>query len=229
MGYTPYHFVEEEPDNNRRYQLWTEALECKYLKKGQPYSRKEFERLLGRYDAALDLPGSMFWDDLCRAYPDAKVILTTRDLDSWFLSMHKTIFAYLDSMSVRILQYVGPESIRQDIYMNHLIFNFFCDNDRGSGCRQAYLDHNSRVRDSVPGERLLELTPGNGWEPLCGFLGVPIPERPYPKTNSAAELSQKEMGQVSRGIWLTIKKLVGYQTPILVAGAAGTWLYWKFY
>jgi hypothetical protein len=62
LGYTPYHFLKDEPDNRR--QLWIEALECKYFNKDRPYGREEFERLLGQYDACLDLPGDFFWDDL---------------------------------------------------------------------------------------------------------------------------------------------------------------------
>lgn len=25
-----------------------------------------------------------------------------------------------------------------------------------------------------------------GWEPLCGFLGVPVPSEPFPRANDAA-------------------------------------------
>ena len=28
---------------------------------------------------------------------------------------------------------------------------------------------------------------GEGWEPLCAFLGVPIPATPYPKVNTTGD------------------------------------------
>ena len=224
LGYTPYHYLKDEPENKRRYQLWTEALECKYLHKDRPYGRQEFERLLGRYDACLDLPGSMFWDDLYQAYPNAKVILTTRDVDSWFRSMQKTIFSYLDRKSVWILRYMGPKRVRQDIAMNNLIFKAFCNNERGSGCRQAYLDHNERVRNSIPASQLLEYGLGDGWDPLCEFLGFPVPDKPYPKSNSAAELEHLEEGELAENIWFMTKKLLGYATSLVAVGL-GVWLY----
>jgi len=29
---------------------------------------------------------------------------------------------------------------------------------------------------------------GDGWEPLCAHLGVPVPDQPYPQSNSTAEI-----------------------------------------
>jgi hypothetical protein len=44
--------------------------------------------------------------------------------------------------------------------------------------------HNADVRRSVPREKLLVYDPGEGWEPLCAFLGLPVPATPYPKVNT---------------------------------------------
>ena len=223
LGYTPYHFLKNEPEIQRRYQLWTEALECKYQNKDRPYGRPEFERLLGGYDACLDLPGSMFWDDLHQAYPDAKVILTTRDVDSWFQSMDKTIFSYLNKKSVRILQYMGHDRVRQDITMNNLILKALCNNDQGNGCRQAYCNHNDRVRNSIPAGQFLEHGLGDGWDPLCAFLGVSVPDKPYPRSNSTSELIDLEERAIAKDIWQMTKKWSGYTMSVLALGY-GVWL-----
>ena len=37
---------------------------------------------------------------------------------------------------------------------------------------------------AIPPERLLVYQAGQGWEPLCAFLGVPVPSEPYPSENS---------------------------------------------
>lgn len=46
--------------------------------------------------------------------------------------------------------------------------------------------HNDLVRRLVPSDRLLVLNLGDGWEPLCRFLGKPIPNEPFPRVNDAA-------------------------------------------
>jgi hypothetical protein len=44
------------------------------------------------------------------------------------------------------------------------------------------------VRRTIPRERLLVLDVKQGWEPLCEFLGVPVPSKPFPRLNSREEL-----------------------------------------
>jgi hypothetical protein len=51
----------------------------------------------------------------------------------------------------------------------------------------VYVRHNEYVRKLVPKERLLEFRPEQGWKPLCDFLGVPVPDRPYPHNFEAKE------------------------------------------
>jgi Sulfotransferase domain len=47
--------------------------------------------------------------------------------------------------------------------------------------------HNEEVRRTVPAERLLVWSVTEGWEPLCDFLEVPIPEEPFPHVNDRTE------------------------------------------
>lgn len=51
---------------------------------------------------------------------------------------------------------------------------------------RVYADHVAEVRTTVPAERLLEFDPAQGWEPLCDFLGVEVPETPFPLLNTTA-------------------------------------------
>jgi len=46
--------------------------------------------------------------------------------------------------------------------------------------------HNEEVRRRVPSDRLLVFEPGQGWEPLCDFLGLPVPSTPFPRLNQRA-------------------------------------------
>jgi hypothetical protein len=51
----------------------------------------------------------------------------------------------------------------------------------------AYERHNAEVRAGVPPERLVEWRPGDGWEPLCEALGLPVPEDRFPHENTTAD------------------------------------------
>ena len=46
------------------------------------------------------------------------------------------------------------------------------------------------VKRTVPKERLLVFEAKDGWQPLCDFLDVPIPEGPFPHLNDTATLSK---------------------------------------
>ena len=47
--------------------------------------------------------------------------------------------------------------------------------------------HEAEVKRSIPARRLLVFNVAEGWDPLCRFLGVPVPETPFPRTNSTEE------------------------------------------
>jgi hypothetical protein len=52
---------------------------------------------------------------------------------------------------------------------------------------QAYDAHLAAVRAEIPGDRLVEWRPVDGWEPLCRAVGVPVPDVPFPHENKRAD------------------------------------------
>ena len=60
---------------------------------------------------------------------------------------------------------------------------------------QVFNAHNGDVRRSVPRERLLVYESGEGWEPLCDFLGLPVPATPYPKVNTTGDFVSRFPGK----------------------------------
>jgi hypothetical protein len=52
---------------------------------------------------------------------------------------------------------------------------------------KAFEAHNARVREAVPADRLVIWQPGDGWEPICQALNLPIPDEPFPHANTQAE------------------------------------------
>jgi hypothetical protein len=129
----------------------------------------------------------MFVDELLEAYPNAKVIVTNRDVDSWARSMEDTFFTITKWKTMPLLKrwdtvFWGPY---QDI-LSTIMSQWGNGNpDSRDDLKKYYLKHYEDIRSKVPKDRLLELQLGNGWEPLCGFLGKKVPEGEYPRVNDA--------------------------------------------
>lgn len=70
-----------------------EALQAKYKLRGEPYTREDWDKLLGHCHAVTDVPSFCFAPELIEAYPEAKVVLTARDPDAWLKSIDTTLFA----------------------------------------------------------------------------------------------------------------------------------------
>ncbi len=147
----------------------------------------DWEKLFTGYRASVDWPSCNFWKEQLQAFPKAKVILSFRDSDSWYESIMNTIWKF-SSMSIGTPM---AESAQ-----NKMVFELIWDGkfQRRMADKkhviEVYEHHNRNVIESVPQEKLLVYRPGDGWEPLCKFLGVPVPEASYPKTNSTEEFNQ---------------------------------------
>jgi Sulfotransferase domain len=55
---------------------------------------------------------------------------------------------------------------------------------------ETYIHHNDHIRRVVPKDRLIEFEPSQGWGPLCGFLGRPVPSCPYPRLNDTKRMQR---------------------------------------
>jgi hypothetical protein len=139
----------------------------------------DWRTLLEGYAAAVDWPASAFWPELMEAFPEALVVLSVRDAQSWWQSAHETIFA--------VTQGMDPGSEWREMIDSMLANRFTSAIEDREACIAAFERHNARVRETVPRERLLEWRASEGWEPLCAALGLPVPEEPFPRTNTREE------------------------------------------
>lgn len=75
--------------------------------------------------------------------------------------------------------------------MRGVIFDHFGDGDIRDRAFMTdwFVRRNQDVIDTLPPERLLVYSPKEGWDPLCAFLDVPVPEEPFPRVNSRDEIS----------------------------------------
>ena len=192
LGYTPYHMAVAMDAPRSSLGLWTEALQAKYEGKGKKWGREEFYKLLGNFDSICDVPGCLFVEEFKEAYPEARFVLTTRDVDAWLRSMQSTAGTML---AWPTWPYVAPwdRSLADPFwkFANVVMpFGYGTLNDFHSpDCppRKRFHEHNELVRRVVPKDRLLDFQVKQGWTPLCNFLGDAVPEGDFPWINDKSE------------------------------------------
>jgi hypothetical protein len=136
------------------------------------------------YQAQVDFPGASVWHELSIAFPEAKVIHTERPEDAWWASYSATIGKFFEHRES--LPLPPPVADVFETMDKLLIEDVFGGLDRERSIA-AYRRNNEMVRAKIPAERLLVFTPADGWEPLCGFLGCPVPASPFPRSNAREE------------------------------------------
>jgi Sulfotransferase domain len=148
----------------------------------------DWDALYQGYQATVDWPSCSFYEDLMRHYPEAKVILTVRDPESWHESARQTIYHARHAFP-RWLP--PPPKMREYLRMlDAVIWNGMFDGKFADKTHaiDVFNRHNEQVRRVVPADRLLVYDIKEGWAPLCAFLGVPVPDgKPFPKLNDARE------------------------------------------
>ena len=170
----PCHHMIEILGDPGQIPAWTDAIE------GRPV---DWSTMLLRYRAIVDWPGAAFWREISGAYPDALVLLSVRDPESWYVSASNTIFLAFDHMPPEVAPWMTE--------VRKLLRERFCDRlDDRSAMIDAYVRHNDAVRAEVPANRLLEWNLGDGWAPICERLGVAVPAEPFPVTNSTSEFRE---------------------------------------
>ncbi len=145
----------------------------------------DWDALFEGYKAAVDWPSCNLWREQAAHYPEAKIILTRRDPEKWYASITSTIYAFTQKM----LQSDGPEERARGKWASSIIWDHVFDGrlDDESHVIDVYERHNQSVLDNVPADRLLVYEPPFGWEPLCAFFDLPVPDAPYPKVNSTED------------------------------------------
>jgi hypothetical protein len=144
-------------------------------------SLPDWDTFLAEYDATVDWPAAAFWRELTDWSPDALVLLSVRDdADAWWKSAHATIFE-VGARPIPDDPIFGPQ-LRM---INTLLTNTFTpDWQDEDAAKAAYERHNAAVIAAVPADRLLLWRPGDGWEPICRALDLPVPDEAFPHVNS---------------------------------------------
>jgi hypothetical protein len=181
LGLGPcYHWVNVIADLDQ-VALWDRALD------GEPI----WDEVFAGHDSTVDWPGGYFYRELADAYPDAKVLLSVRDPESWERSFRDTIWtmSYGDSLMPLMAHARAAVDPRFQRYLELVDRMFwgpqgtFSDGQEPVQMIEQMVQHAEEVKRTIPAERLLVWEVGEGWGPLCEFLDVPVPDEPLPHAN----------------------------------------------
>ena len=148
-------------------------------------TRDDFDTALAGHPATVDWPTTFFWRELMRRNPSARILHSERPAEEWWQSISRTIF---DSLVQPVTADAPPWMANFKAMTKRAIIDGTFGGDLSKENAIAiYERHNQAVRDEVPAGKLLVFNAKDGWAPLCEFLGVPVPDAPYPRTNSTDE------------------------------------------
>ncbi len=180
LGLGPCHHMFEVRENPDQLSYWQAAA------RGET---PDWDAVFAGYAACVDWPAARFWREIAAHYGDAKVVLSVRPAEAWIESIHATIYpvmrdwAKLEPGPVRDTRAMANEIIVEQTFGGRLD-----DRDHAMAVFRA---HTQEVQRAIAPERLLTYEAAQGWRPLCRFLGVPVPDAPFPRRNTTEEFKKR--------------------------------------
>ncbi|KAL4787328.1 hypothetical protein BJX76DRAFT_354274 [Aspergillus varians] len=223
LGYTSYHMTECWLNHRNNSLLdWNKAIDAKFFGKRKRFRGEDFDRMLWRYDAITDFPCIFFAEELMDAYPDAQIVLTTRDMGSWVPSMKRSLYAVLAMDRLRYLGVLDSTYLHPATTLIRSALSIWTGGNSHDmdSLMAGYAAHNALVRGAalVRGRRVLEFSVKEGWGPLCRFLGRDVPQREFPRVNAGMFIA----GYHYLVFW---RRVVEVGVPVLVV-LLGCWVFW---
>jgi Sulfotransferase domain len=200
LGFPRYHMFEvlQNKANKSHLDFWRNVANT------PAGTQHDWEQLFANYTAAVDNPACCVWRELAAAYPDAKIILTLhpKGAAGWYESTIDTIYFTENKWQFKVLELVTPFGRKFGDMSRKLIWQRAhrgTMNDRAKAIA-FYDQHIEEVKAALPKERLLVFSADQGWEPLCNFLGVPVPAGKFPNVNDRAEI-KKAIAGMTKGAY----------------------------
>ncbi len=168
--------------------------------------QKNLAEILEPWRSGCDLPVMSFPDELLEIYPDAKFVLTVRPAEKWHASISNTVCHMRLNWYSPVIrqipfhpfarfktQYKMLNAVTENIYSGN-DFSFLCDPANRDTTLKWYNDWNIRIQKTIPKDQLLVFRTGeHGYKELATFLNVPVPDEPYPSSNSSAEFGKAKI------------------------------------
>jgi len=182
-----------------------------------PCTAKTFRQKFddGKFVAGVDYPFSYYYKTLMDAYPNAKVVLSVREPKEWYQSMKNTVYkatCEIPSTFPHSLVFnlpIWPASqmgrqIRMARAHDEKMWDSVISGEEASV--KFYNEWVDEVKATVPKDKMLVFSVNEGWEPLCSFLGLPVPNGDFPNLNKAVEM-QKNIQGMTRMSWMIFSGL----------------------
>jgi len=203
LGFPCYHFGNTLINYAKGdLEMWNNYMEGK--------SDMDWHKLFADYEAVTDAPTYLYIPEVMEAFPDAKVILSVRDPERWWVSFLDTYEKH--NAAVKPILFLPSFREFQRAFLNAIRIAFNDDISKENAI-PFFNSHNEKIKKLVPPDRLLIFNVKEGWEPLCDFLGVPVPDEPFPWANVAFAEGEKLFKRVF------IRDLIKFALPYL-AGIA---------
>jgi Sulfotransferase domain len=145
----------------------------------------DWDEIFRGFSATVDWPAARWWREIAAHFPDAKVLLSVRDPEAWYKSVTDTIYQPMKSPApdgapelVRLQSEMARKAILSETFDNRF--------EDKAHTIEVFQKHNQAVRDAIDPARLLVFDVREGWDPLCRFLEVPVPDEPFPRLNDTA-------------------------------------------
>lgn len=191
LGFDKCYHMDEIAENPDHVSMWLNAAQGKQV---------DWDKLFDGYEAAVDLPSYAFYSELMACYPEAKVILTLRDPDEWYASASQTIFRLPPPFLMVLLRMVAVFNrrletlVKMERVARRVGIEYFFRNDLSrENAIRIFNHHNEMVQRTVSPERLLVYDVKKGWEPLCSFLEIPVPDLPFPRMNTREDFTVRHL------------------------------------
>ncbi|CAK8693206.1 unnamed protein product [Clavelina lepadiformis] len=214
LGYNVYDFVEQYTYLGKEW--------AKIMTEGG--TTEDFRRMFENVDAVTDAPAYYFWDEIHKAFPDAKIVFSMRDEDDWNRSMQRQIVENSTPL-MRLLRVVSPSfrglfnhtaNARLVMFGTQLKTSLFKPYERNELLeRMSYRRHNAHVLQNAPKDKLLVYNVKEGWEPLCKFLGVDVPSKPFPHKNVRGSIVEEVLAK--EPIMIRAKRELIFSITLLIA------------
>ena len=176
LGFGPCHHMYEVIENPEQLPYWQAA------DRGE---LPDWDEVFANYRSCLDWPSARFWREIAGHYSDAKVLLSVRPEENWLKSIHATIYPVIRDRADN-----EPGFYRDLMEMCYGLIEHQTFGDRlgdPDHALEVYRTHNAEVQATVAPDRLLTFDVAEGWEPLCAFLGVSVPDIEFPHTNRSQD------------------------------------------
>ena len=183
LGFPCYHMEVAARNYSRGdLDLWLDFMEGR--------TEMDWDSVFDGYEATMDTPPALYFEELYKKYPEAKYILTVRNAENWYDSLAKLMNMH-DTL-VEKLQFLPRFKDFQRVY-RLLEKQIIANGNNRESIIQYYNDHTAAVKAAIPADQLLVFEVKEGYKPLCEFLGIPVKEEDFPHINAGIEKAEKIM------------------------------------